>query len=139
MEKNLTLIAENGNMTKQNALQLAEKIINQVQEGNINPLDAMVKLTYLSTAIDGALKVIRPLAVDEADKYPTKTFTDYGAEFQVKETGIKYDYSVSEEWKQVKEQADGINFELKQIEERIRKFENPPKTSTTSLSVILGK
>ena len=139
MEKNLTLIAENGNMTKQKALQLAEKIINQVQEGNINPLDAMVKLTYLSTAIDGALKVIRPLAVDEADKYPTKTFTDYGAEFQVKETGIKYDYSGSEEWKQVKEQADGINFELKQIEERIRKFENPPKTSTTSLSVILGK
>lgn len=139
MEKNLTLIAENGNMTKQNALHMAEIIINQVTEGNVNPLEAMVKLTYLQNIVEAALKAIRPKAVDEADKYPTKTFSDYGAEFQVKETGIKYDYSGDEEWQQIKLQADGIALELKQCEERLRKFGNVPRTSTTNISVILGK
>ncbi len=139
MERNLTLIAEEGQLTKQSALLMAEKIIAQVSEGNVNPLDAMVKLTYLQTVVEAALKVVRAKAVDEADKYPEKNFSDYGAEFQLKEAGIKYDFSEDEEWRQLKEQADGCLFMLRQCEERLKKFGNCPRTSTTTLSVTLKK
>lgn len=138
MEGTIKLPDYNG-LTKTTAALQAQLMVDDVEEGIIAPLDALAKLTWLSAAVEQAIKQIRPLALDEASMYPRASFADYGAEYQVKETGIRYDYSQFEEWRQCNEQLDAMKLELKQLEERLRKTTVVPKQSTTTICVTLKK
>lgn len=138
MNATITLPEYQG-LTKKTAELQAILLTEQVSEGYVNPLDALAKLTWLSTVADQALKQVRELALNEADKYPQKTFADYGAEFTVKETAVKYDYSDFKEWRELNSQLDGIKLEQKQLEERLRHTCTVPKKATTTICVTLKK
>ena len=84
--------------------------------------------------------------------------TSSGASFQVKETGVKYDFSQCNDpvWNNLKEQADRINEQLKEREKYLKVIKNPKteideetgevytiipptRTSTTSYTVTFKK
>lgn len=74
---------------------LANEIILPVIEGDVDPIDVYVK----AKAIQDALKIvtdddrIKDLVICEVEKYGNNT-TYNSASLQVKEMGVKYDYSV---------------------------------------------
>ena len=126
-------------LSKTNARAAAEQVINRVADGDQYALETLAKLTFLSEIIDTAMKAIRPMAVDEAEQYGKQPISVGGVGFQVKEAGVKYDYSHDDEWKELKKQADAAALMLKQCEERLRLAGECAKSSTTTVSVILPK
>ena len=74
---------------------LANEIILPVIEGDVDPIDVYVK----AKAIQDALKIVtdddrvKDLVICEVEKYGNNT-TYNSASLQVKEMGVKYDYSV---------------------------------------------
>ena len=74
---------------------LANEIISPVIEGDVDPIDVYVK----AKAIQDALKIVtdddrvKDLVICEVEKYGNNT-TYNSASLQVKEMGVKYDYSV---------------------------------------------
>lgn len=126
-------------LSKTNARAAAEQVINRVADGDQYALETLAKLTFLSEIIDMAMKAIRPMAVNEADQYGKQPISVGGVGFQVKEAGVKYDYSHDDEWNELKKQADAAALMLKQCEERLRLAGECAKSSTTTVSVILPK
>lgn len=126
-------------LSKTNARAAAEQVINRVADGDQYALETLAKLTFLSEILDTAMKAIRPMAVDEAEQYGKQPISVGGVGFQVKEAGVKYDYSHDDEWKELKKQADAAALMLKQCEERLRLAGECAKSSTTTVSVVLPK
>lgn len=126
-------------LSKTNAENIATQVINQVQEGFIDPLDTLAKLSFLSQTIEQALKAIRPIALNEAEKYGEKNFDAFGVNFQIKETAVKYDYSQNEEWQQFDEQEKELKLLKKQLEDRLKFSKQAIKSSTTTVQVTLKK
>ena len=108
-------------------------------DGDQYALETLAKLTFLSEIIDTAMKAIRPMAVDEAEQYGKQPISVGGVGFQVKEAGVKYDYSHDDEWKELKKRADAAALMLKQCEERLRLAGECSKSSITTVSVTLPK
>ncbi len=117
----------------------AAKLVERVDEGYMNPLPAYGQLTALEEAIKAAKERIKEPALDEAERYGQKTFAAYGCEYQVKETGVKYDYSQNAHWRELKETLDLAAAELKGYETTLKQMGLCSKTSTTSVSVTLKK
>jgi hypothetical protein len=130
----------------------ASQVVNNVKEGNLDPLKLSLKLKAIERAIDTIRKEISEQVLNEASKYG-KSFELDGVKVEVKENGVKYDYSDcgDEDWNeynQIKKQAE-TNMKLremylKNIRESFDKVDtdgvvtriNPPKkSSTTSLTM----
>lgn len=80
--------------TKSEISRLANEMIQQVNDGNIDASKATVILNALAQAIDTALKNIKSQTVDDLYKYPSKQVPEIlGASVELKEAGVKYDYS----------------------------------------------
>ncbi len=81
-------------ITKTDQANWAAEIARPLLDGEIDPLDFMVKANGLKTALDGALKMseVKELVSEEIAKYG-KTAEMHGAKLTVKETGVKYDFS----------------------------------------------
>lgn len=133
------------------------KFVKQTKEtilsGEENPLKIAVQLRALEDVIK-ALRSdpeIKDYALEEAEKEPTKQFDAYGAEIIIRETGVKYDYSICndsileekyQELKKLKEQIKDREKFLKSIDgEIINKYgeplQAPLKKSTTSVTIKL--
>lgn len=126
-------------LSKATSAEVANKVINLVDEGFVDPLDTLIKLSWLQTTIETCIKAIRPHALTEAERYGQKSFRAFGCDIQIKETGVKYDYSDSEEWRQMDEQEKEMQMIRKQLEERLRFTGAAAKSSTTSVSITLPR
>lgn len=125
--------------TKSQVASATDKIVAIVENGEIDPLQALATITALADTFAAAKKRITEFAITEAEKYPQKTISAYGAQFQLKEAGIKYDYSMNPEWVSQKEEVDKQTEELKAIEAYLKAKGNFAKSATTTVSVILPK
>lgn len=133
--------------TKKEVAEATNRIVSIVDEGYTDPLKALAFVSAMADVFTEAKKALTPIAITEAEKYTEKTISHGGAEFQLKEGGVKYDYSMDAEWCQLKEQADGINALLKGRETTLKNMQKSAKdgevyctkTSTTTLSVTLRK
>lgn len=126
-------------LTKATSAQVASKVIALVEDGEVDALDTLIKLSWLQTTLESCIKAIRTHALTEAEKYGQKSFRAFGCDIQIKETGVKYDYSDSEEWRQMSEQEKEMALIRKQLEERLRFAGNCVKTSTTNVQITLPK
>ena len=73
------------------------KLIRQsVLDGEVDPLVFSAQVTALEKLFKDLKSdnLIKDVVLEEAEKYPTKSFQSGNAKFQVKESGVKYDYSV---------------------------------------------
>ena len=70
-------------------------IISGILEGDKSALEIDVKLRYLELLIKTVRsnEQVKGLILEEAEKYPEKTYTEYGVEISKAELGTSYDYS----------------------------------------------
>lgn len=68
-------------------------------DGHIDSLKAYAMLHRLKAAVDGVMKALIDKAIDEAEKYPEKTFTAYGYEVTKKSGSGRWDFKHLEDWK----------------------------------------
>lgn len=128
--------------TKSEIALAAEKLVSNVIEGEMSPLLAYGQLAALEQTIKEAKERIAESALAEAERYEgggKQVFGAYNCEFQVKEAGVKYDYSENEHWRTLKEQVDLANAELKGHETILRKMGMYAKSSKTIVQVNLKK
>ena len=136
--------------------EFAQSVINNAKEGLLNPL----KLHLQVKCLEDLIKQItshpnyKELTLDEAYKYG-KTFEHYNAKFEIKEMGVKYDYTVCNDpvYNKLKAQLTVLEDEIKAREKYLKAiptsgieslFEDevvtlypPAKSSTTSITVNL--
>lgn len=128
--------------TKADIKEVASNIAERVQGGNINPLLALGQLAAIEEIVKQAKEAIKPAALTEAEKYENGGRVVFGAwncDYQVKETGVKYDYSDNARWQELKAQKDLADAELKSHEVLLKEMKQYTKTSTTSVQVTLRK
>ncbi len=120
----------------------ATKLVEKVDEGYMSPLLALGQLSALEQVIKTAKDRIADAALAEAEKYEkggTIPFGAYNCDFQVKESGVKYDFSANAHWQSLKETADLANAELKSHEDLLKRMKQCGKSSKTIVQVTLRK
>lgn len=127
-------------LTKSSAELVARDMTAAVHDGEIQPLRAYIRLSFIKAAIEAAIADIKELALDEAEQHAEKSFTaENGVKVDIRETGVKYDYSGDAEWRELKDNADAINAALKGREKTLQLAKIAPKTSTTSVVLTFPK
>lgn len=142
--------------SKTERLSFAQSVINSAKEGLINPL----KLHLQVKCLEDLIKQItsnpdyKELTIDEAYKYG-KTFEQHNAKFEIKEMGVKYDFTNCGDpiMTDLLEQQATLDAQIKErqkflksvpaeglqtlIEDEVVTLYPPVKTSTTTISVNL--
>ena len=125
--------------TKSEIQKQVTALVGQVEDGVINPLRAYGLLSALEKMAGDAKKELTDAAITEAMKYPEKEIGLYGAKFQIKESGVKYDFSNDPEWCDYQEQIDIVKAQQKGREATLKALKLFAKSSTTTVQVTLGK
>lgn len=119
--------------SKQDRVNFATQIINELEDGLVDPLRVMVQIKSMEQLVDmltnqdatknkpaaHLAQRLRSLILDAAGKQPGKEFSLYGAVMAEKEAGTKYDYSKCG----VQELIDAY-FELANMKEKIKLMED---------------
>lgn len=69
-----------------------QKIVSEVSDGNVNPLEAFIFLNWCEKVAKAAKDQLKEQAIDEAEKYSEKDITAYDATVTVKNGAGKYKY-----------------------------------------------
>lgn len=128
--------------TKKEIEEASIRLTQRVDDGYMNPLLAYGQLTALEQAIKAAKERMSQQALEEAQKYEkegTIPFGAYGCDFQVKESGVKYDFSENAHWRELKEANDITTAELKAHEDLLKRMKMCAKSSKTIVQVNLRK
>ncbi len=88
---------------KRDATRMAAMVITSILDGDVNPLETDIKLRFLEELIKRVRTNvnIKEAILEEAEKYPEKTFIEYGAEITKSNLGVKYDFSQCQDSKHV--------------------------------------
>ena len=143
--------------TKENIEVVAARIIQECEQGNINPVELAVKVSALENVIKQVREGIREQVLSELSREGGNT-SRFGAKVERREVGVKWDYSASPAWNAIKEKADAAEKLKKEVEKMaqmmpehgIAEYPNPDtgemlavvkgaKSSTTSFVVTLPK
>jgi len=130
-----------------------EFVVDNILEGHKNPLLIARELKAMEDLVKAVRKndKVRELTFEEAEKHGGKTFDAHGCQFQVKESGVKYDYSHCDD-----DILNDLHKQLEDIQKKVKEREiflknlpedspifneegvqimRPIKKSTTSLTV----
>ena len=133
-------VIADGNMTKQTIGAAADAIVSNVLDGGeIDPLLAYTQLKALQAVIDDAVKRLQESALNAAEKYEGKSFAAYGVDYQVKEVGVKYDFSGDETWQGLNDTLKGLQAEIKGRETQLKVAGWSAKSSSTQVCVNFCK
>jgi hypothetical protein len=108
---------------KEKSSELALSIVAEVEMGNVNPLQQLVKIKALSSALDDAKDQIIPLAVEEMAKYgkgETVAFNGYCVSAMT--AGGKWDFSNCNHPQYIKLQKkmDDLKKEISEVEKFLK-------------------
>ncbi len=143
--------------TKSEVSKYSSLIRESVLNGEVEPLTFYAQLSALEQLFKSLKSdhLVKDLVLEEAQKYGFKSFDKGNAKFQVKEVGVKYDFSECNDL-----QLDGINQKISELTELKKEREAflksipggeevydqegnqlfaPVKKSTTQVVVILNK
>lgn len=96
--------------------QISSEIVNTVESGEVNVLEAVVLLKTMSKAIEDAEAKLKPLINSEIAKYDKGGANLLGATLSLMEGGTKYDFSKCND-----SELNDLNVSLFEIEEKINK------------------
>jgi len=144
--------------TKEERSQLVREIFDEVLNGRINPLELHLRLKSAEEVIKQltGLEPYKAILLDEAEKHG-KSFNYHTAKIDIREVGVKYDYSGcgSSKLAELYEKQAAINDAIKAYETyhkglpsagvqvvlsetgEVETHYPPAKTSTTSVAVTL--
>jgi hypothetical protein len=101
---------------KEQRKSFTEDLVTRLSNGEINPLHCHMQLKCMEEVVTNTIKDERysKMLLDEAEKHG-KSFEMYNAEFQIKETGTKYDYSICEDvvYNELMKQKEDIEAKIK--------------------------
>jgi len=149
----MELQLQNLKPTKSDIKIASDILIQQVDSGEVNPIDAALQLKVLEEFVKDARERLNKYTIDELYKYQACKVNIYDAKIEIAETGVKYDYSGDSVWAELKAKSDETTAALKQREDVLKKIpaghtlvdENgeasigPTKSSTTSYKITLSK
>ena len=143
--------------TKSQVSEYKNLIRSSVEEGEVNPLVFLKQVTaleQLTKELKGDV-VIKDIILEEAERYNKKSFDDFGANFQIKEVGTKYDFSVCNDavWEELEQKSKAIAEAKRERENFLKTIRNgnevfgadgvqleaPQKSSTTQVVITLNK
>ena len=141
--------------TKAERQDFAQSVVNGLKEGLSDPLKVHLQVKCMEDLIKQITShpEYKDLTLDEAAKYG-KSFEMHNAKFEVKEMGVKYDYSACGDpvYNELSEKMAELEKELKDrqaflkavkpgteilVEDEVVVLYPPVKTSTTSITVNL--
>lgn len=145
--------------TKSEINNQCQEIINRINDsGEVNPLKVATAMKALETAMKIIKAGITDAVLEEAEKHNAKTFDFDGHQLQVRQAGVKYDYSncndpeherLQQQMEELKEQIKKREDWLKSAPEdqtildeetgEVHKIYPPAKSGTTSVSITLAK
>lgn len=145
-----------GSLSKIEIEKLSSMIAAGVKAGIQEPLDLVVKIEFLKKALDQAKKEILDECIDEASKYEKDGASIRGVKIQVKEAGVKYNYSNTELWNETNREIEDNKQVLKDLETRLKtvkgtetivqpetgeviELNQPVKTSKTTIAITFPK
>jgi len=106
-----------------------QSTIGLILSGDVDPLEAEVKLKAVAEAIDAIRKhgEVRHVVMMEAAKYIDKTFDVYGAQVTRKLTPARYDYEACGDpvWASLNNQINALYDERKQREKLLQALTAP--------------
>lgn len=117
-ERNEGLILNLESLTKSSLKSFADKIVNNVNEGNANALEEYIKAKGLSEALDIIIESLKKDAVDEAEKYIGDQPV-MGCKILIKTTPVIYDYSHNKEWTEISSKIESLKLQQKEIEKKM--------------------
>lgn len=91
-----------------------ESYISTIENGEIDALEAYIKLKAFEKSFKNALEKVEPLAFEVASKWNEKTFQYKGAEIQKKNSAGRYDFSHIKQYVAEKEKLKSIEELAKQ-------------------------
>lgn len=160
MEQNfLQMVNAETSLTKSRAEYFTQMIIDANGDGRVDTLTALARLEFMSQVIDNAISKLRETATDDLYLYGSEAKTGVkilGVTFKHKETAVKYDFSKTDKWNELKAIEDSAADNRKQLEAQLKALNkstvnvdpetgemvemNPPiKTSKTTVEITLSK
>lgn len=142
--------------TKEERISFVQDLVNRVTDGHLDPIKAHYSLKCMEEILKNILndKNYKDCVLTEAEKHGKK-FQYKNSELQIKEAGVKYDYSHCNHHLllQLQNQVDALNDQIKAyqdllkkvpadgmeivIEDEVVRVYPPAKSSTTTLTVTL--
>ena len=144
--------------TKEERTQVVREIFNELLEGRINPMELHIRMKCLEDVVKQltSMPAYKAIVLDDAEKHG-KSFQYHNAKVDIREVGVKYDYSVcgNGALADLYEKQDAINDAIKDLEMYHKQLPTsgiqvviqatgevethypPAKTSTTSVAVTL--
>lgn len=111
----------------QQIARFSKLLIEDVQNGNVNPLELLVMLRALERVSETVLDAIQSNIETAKDKYSEKTFDILGAQVEKSEVAVRYKYETAKdiEWERRKSAVDAAMGLLKEREEFLRTLREP--------------
>lgn len=112
---------QSAGLTKAAKQTLTESIVQSVRDAD-DKLVPWAQLKTIEAAIEEAKKELRADIVDFAEKYEKGPFMHRGASFEVKDAGVKYDYTGCGDvvWNELNTKMEKLKEELKERELYLR-------------------
>ena len=146
------------NVSKETIKEHSINLLADLDNGYITPLQLAAQLKYFEDIIANVKEEVRQRVVAEQSKYGKERMTFKGAAFDIKEAGIKYDYSHCEctIWNDINQQIEVLTEQrkereafLKTLKERFTYVDEstgeivtiypPQKKSTTTYAITWSK
>lgn len=142
--------------SKEERQQFAIQVANNLMEGMADPLKVHLQVKCMEDIIKQLTSnsIYKTMVLSEAQKYG-KTFDQHNAKFEIKEMGVKYDYSNCNDpvYNELQDKLAALESEIKfrqaflkaiplsgqeiVIDDELVKVYPPSKTSTTTVTVNL--
>jgi uncharacterized alpha-E superfamily protein len=142
--------------TKEERSQIVTEVITRISEGTVNPLSIHLQVKCLEDMLKQltSSKEYKSLVLDESEKYG-KSFEFQNAKFDIREMGVKYDFSNCNDplLAEMEAKIEVLNKEIKSRQEFLKGVPKsgievvagdelvmvypPSKSSTTTVSVTL--
>lgn len=120
---------------------MAETVAEQVRDGNVNALDAVIRLNAMETFVKMVKEKISTDVLDELYKHPKQKAEINGVSVS-EMISIKYDYSHLPGWSELDQQIAELTEKKKAIEDHEKTYHKgdlPIKSSTVTFKCVIPK
>lgn len=103
--------------TKEQRQQFANEVLSAIKDGDVNPLDLHINIKKMEDTIKQitSSEEYMSLVLDEVEKYGEKSIEKNNAKIEIKEVGVKYDYSMCDD-----ATYNDLDAQKKQVEVKIK-------------------
>lgn len=142
--------------TKEQAQVFADQVINEVIDGNANPLSVHIQITVIEKTLEKIKEGIEIQALGEAEKHGPKAFDHMRCRVEIKEMGTKWDFTGCTDpvWNRLRDNSVRLKEAMKEREMLLKSIHRTThvvdeetgeiielrpalKTSTTGLAITL--